>query len=93
MLDKNISVGRRVDTVFSADSVEWCPIAGKRNVLAIGTYQVIINIDFFPQKYMLFANTDIHMFRLTNLRRPLSPPPSEGAGFIFVCLKKRTLSM
>ena len=32
--------GLRADTVYSADTVEWCPIAGKRHVLAVGTYQV-----------------------------------------------------
>ena len=29
-----------VDTVYSADSVEWCPIDGFNHVLACGTYQL-----------------------------------------------------
>ena len=28
------------DTVYSADSTEWCPNEGHHNVLAVGTYQV-----------------------------------------------------
>ncbi len=36
--------GPRVDTEFSADSVEWCPVKGIRNVVAVGTYQVEKNI-------------------------------------------------
>jgi hypothetical protein len=28
------------DTELSADSVEWCPIKGHTDVLAVGTYQV-----------------------------------------------------
>ena len=28
------------DTVYSADSVEWCPYPPWKNVLATGTYQV-----------------------------------------------------
>ena len=28
------------DTVFSADSVEWCPYPGYEDVFALGTYQV-----------------------------------------------------
>ncbi len=32
--------GSRADTIYSADSVEWCPVAGRRHVLAVGTYQV-----------------------------------------------------
>ena len=29
-----------VDTVYSADSVEWCPISNYHHVLACGTYQL-----------------------------------------------------
>ncbi|XP_063235547.1 diphthine methyltransferase [Bacillus rossius redtenbacheri] len=28
------------DTVYSADSVEWCPIYGRQDILACGTYQI-----------------------------------------------------
>ena len=30
-----------VDTDYSADSVEFCPIAGYENLLASGTYQLV----------------------------------------------------
>lgn len=29
-----------VDTEFTADSVEWCPLEGCRHLLACGTYQL-----------------------------------------------------
>ena len=28
------------DTKLSADTVEWCPLAGFENILIVGTYQV-----------------------------------------------------
>ncbi|KAI8913796.1 WD40-repeat-containing domain protein [Powellomyces hirtus] len=30
----------RIDTEYSADAVEFCPVAGRTNVVAVGTYQV-----------------------------------------------------
>ncbi|KAG8142051.1 putative WD repeat-containing protein [Naja naja] len=29
-----------VDTEYSADAVEWCPVEGWHNILACGTYQL-----------------------------------------------------
>jgi len=29
------------DTVYTADSVEWCPSEGYHNVLLCGTYQLV----------------------------------------------------
>lgn len=29
-----------LDTIYSADSIEWCPIPGYENILACGTYQL-----------------------------------------------------
>lgn len=31
---------RALDTEFTADSVEWCPLEGSRHLLACGTYQL-----------------------------------------------------
>ena len=33
----------RVDTEYSADAVEWCPIEGYQHVLLTGTYQLQTN--------------------------------------------------
>lgn len=30
----------KVDTLLTADSVEWCPAAGLEDILACGTYQL-----------------------------------------------------
>ena len=35
-----ISTAFSFDTELSADSVEWCPIKGHTDMLAVGTYQV-----------------------------------------------------
>ncbi|KAI9098219.1 WD40-repeat-containing domain protein [Phlyctochytrium arcticum] len=37
--DENIHA--RIDTCYSADSVEFCPIAGSTHLVAVGTYQVV----------------------------------------------------
>jgi hypothetical protein len=29
-----------VDTLLTADSVEWCPVSGLQEILACGTYQL-----------------------------------------------------
>ena len=29
-----------IDTVYSADSVEWCPVEGFQDLLLCGTYQL-----------------------------------------------------
>ena len=29
-----------IDTVYSADSVEWCPVDGYNEVMVCGTYQL-----------------------------------------------------
>ena len=40
----NVNVLHEFDTGFYSDSVEWCPIAAHRNILACGTYQLLENI-------------------------------------------------
>lgn len=57
------------DTIFSADSVEWCPVEPFRNLIACGTYQLTEN-----EEKDGTARSDetsrrvgrIYMFRVTN---------------------------
>ena len=36
----NVKTLHKVDTEYSADSVEWCPLEGYQHVLIAGTYQL-----------------------------------------------------
>ena len=36
----NVHTLHAVDTEYSADSVEWCPVPGFQHVLVCGTYQL-----------------------------------------------------
>lgn len=40
-MSQNIRTHARIDTEYSADAVEFCPIAPYQDVVAVGTYQVV----------------------------------------------------
>lgn len=40
MAGRGVRALQAVDTEFTADSVEWCPLEGRRHLLACGTYQL-----------------------------------------------------
>ena len=37
---ENILCHQVIDTEYSADSVEWCPLTGYTDILVCGTYQL-----------------------------------------------------
>ena len=40
VMSTNVKTLHKVDTAYSADSVEWCPLEGYQHVLVAGTYQL-----------------------------------------------------
>lgn len=52
----------KLDTILTADSVEWCPFEGFYNILACGTYQLdeksgkrLGNLSLYEQSCARFA--------------------------------------
>lgn len=47
------------DTVYNADTVEWCPVSPYNNLLVCGTYQLNeTDKNRFGRLYLLKVNTD-----------------------------------
>lgn len=65
-----------VDTEYSADAVEWCPVDGWHSILACGTYQLKkpdckVSSDFSPWFCETGGGSSGHAgLRLVLLRRP-----------------------
>ncbi|XP_053607398.1 diphthine methyltransferase isoform X1 [Plodia interpunctella] len=63
----------RWDTGYSADSVEWCPVEGYRNVLVCGTYQLDKKDEGVEQATKQKRLGRIYLFNIDSATTELSP--------------------